>query len=301
MRAYLTGGTGFVGAWLLTPPRRDGRHGRRPRVPRSTSRISPCSAPTSKRPSPDVVYHLAALTHVGRSWSEPAETFRVNAMGTLNLLEAAARCDGSSRRRPRQLGGGLRPRHRRGAARRARRASAGDALRGEQGGGRVPRAAGILGQGPAGRPGAAVQPRGTRTVRRLRGLGARPADGRSRARARPGRCGWATSPPRATSPTCATSCGPTVCSRRSGAAGEAYNVCSGRAVSIAALAEQMAGLLSCEVDAGGGPRPLPPRRGAGSRRGRLQARGRDRLASGDPPGHDAGRRPRVLAREIASA
>ena len=28
---------------------------------------------------PDVVYHLAALTHVGQSWSEPAETFRVNA------------------------------------------------------------------------------------------------------------------------------------------------------------------------------------------------------------------------------
>ncbi len=42
---------------------------------------------------PDVVYHLAALTHVGQSWLEPAETFRVNAMGTLNLLEAAASCE----------------------------------------------------------------------------------------------------------------------------------------------------------------------------------------------------------------
>src|SRR5208283_1227904 len=32
-----------------------------------------------------------------------------------------------------------------------------------------------------------------------------------------------------------------------GVAGQAYNVCSGREISIAALAEQMAGLLSCEV------------------------------------------------------
>ena len=40
--------------------------------------------------APEVVYHLAALTHVGQSWSEPAETFRVNAMGTLNVLQAAA-------------------------------------------------------------------------------------------------------------------------------------------------------------------------------------------------------------------
>ena len=32
-----------------------------------------------------------------------------------------------------------------------------------------------------------------------------------------------------------------------GVAGEAYNVCSGQAIAIAALAEQMAGLLSCEV------------------------------------------------------
>jgi GDP-4-dehydro-6-deoxy-D-mannose reductase len=32
-----------------------------------------------------------------------------------------------------------------------------------------------------------------------------------------------------------------------GVAGEAYNVCSGRAISIAELAEQMAGLLSYEV------------------------------------------------------
>jgi GDP-4-dehydro-6-deoxy-D-mannose reductase len=41
---------------------------------------------------PDVVYHLAALAHVGRSWTDPARTFEVNAVGTLQVLEAAARC-----------------------------------------------------------------------------------------------------------------------------------------------------------------------------------------------------------------
>jgi GDP-4-dehydro-6-deoxy-D-mannose reductase len=35
---------------------------------------------------------LAAFTHVGQSWGEPQEVFRVNAGGTLNLLEAARRC-----------------------------------------------------------------------------------------------------------------------------------------------------------------------------------------------------------------
>lgn len=40
--------------------------------------------------APDVIYHLAGLAHVGRSWANPEETFRVNAVGTLGVLEAAA-------------------------------------------------------------------------------------------------------------------------------------------------------------------------------------------------------------------
>lgn len=39
--------------------------------------------------APDVVYHLAGLADVGRSWDEPAESFEVNANGTLHTLEAA--------------------------------------------------------------------------------------------------------------------------------------------------------------------------------------------------------------------
>jgi GDP-4-dehydro-6-deoxy-D-mannose reductase len=38
---------------------------------------------------PDVVYHLAARSHVGESWIEPAAVFRVNVEGTLNVVRAA--------------------------------------------------------------------------------------------------------------------------------------------------------------------------------------------------------------------
>jgi len=38
--------------------------------------------------SPDVVYHLAALSSVGRSWEEPAETVQANLGSAVSLLEA---------------------------------------------------------------------------------------------------------------------------------------------------------------------------------------------------------------------
>jgi GDP-4-dehydro-6-deoxy-D-mannose reductase len=38
---------------------------------------------------PQVVYHLAGASDVGGSWAEPRETFLANALGTLNVLEAA--------------------------------------------------------------------------------------------------------------------------------------------------------------------------------------------------------------------
>jgi GDP-4-dehydro-6-deoxy-D-mannose reductase len=41
---------------------------------------------------PDAVYHLAGFAHVGQSWDRPGEVFRVNAEGTLNVLEAARLC-----------------------------------------------------------------------------------------------------------------------------------------------------------------------------------------------------------------
>lgn len=45
---------------------------------------------------PDVIYHLAGWSDVGSSWKSPAMTQRVNAEGTLNVLEAA-RLSGCSR------------------------------------------------------------------------------------------------------------------------------------------------------------------------------------------------------------
>jgi GDP-4-dehydro-6-deoxy-D-mannose reductase len=38
--------------------------------------------------APEVVYHLAALSSVGRSWSEPADTVAANVGGAVSLLEA---------------------------------------------------------------------------------------------------------------------------------------------------------------------------------------------------------------------
>jgi GDP-4-dehydro-6-deoxy-D-mannose reductase len=38
---------------------------------------------------PDVVYHLAARSHVGASWDDPVATLRVNVEGTCNVLDAA--------------------------------------------------------------------------------------------------------------------------------------------------------------------------------------------------------------------
>ncbi|MGA2804502.1 MAG: GDP-mannose 4,6-dehydratase [Acidimicrobiales bacterium] len=92
MRAYLTGGTGFVGEWLLRHLSDEGDTAIAP-GPEVDVTVPALIAADLKQATPDVVYHLAALTHVGQSWREPAETFRVNAVGTLNLLEAAAACD----------------------------------------------------------------------------------------------------------------------------------------------------------------------------------------------------------------
>jgi GDP-4-dehydro-6-deoxy-D-mannose reductase len=92
VRAYLTGGTGFVGDWLLRHLSDAGDTCIAP-GPEIDVTDPALIAADLKAALPDVVYHLAALTHVGQSWLEPAETFRVNAMGTLNLLEAAASCE----------------------------------------------------------------------------------------------------------------------------------------------------------------------------------------------------------------
>ena len=42
-----------------------------------------------RRHQPDYIFHLAAQSLVRRSYADPVETFTTNAVGTMNLLEAA--------------------------------------------------------------------------------------------------------------------------------------------------------------------------------------------------------------------
>src|SRR5689334_6965292 len=88
MRALVTGATGFVGPYLIDHLRAsdDDVVG--------TDLEADVTDPSGFRASvahakPDVIYHLAALSHVGTSWTAPAEVFRVNTEGTLNVLLAA--------------------------------------------------------------------------------------------------------------------------------------------------------------------------------------------------------------------
>jgi GDP-4-dehydro-6-deoxy-D-mannose reductase len=50
-------------------------------------------AKTLKQVKPDLVFHLAAQSSVRLSFENPQETFSINVMGTLNLLETIAKLD----------------------------------------------------------------------------------------------------------------------------------------------------------------------------------------------------------------
>jgi GDP-4-dehydro-6-deoxy-D-mannose reductase len=88
---FVTGGQGFVGTWLQAHLREAGDD-----VDVAGAELDIGDAEGLRRAvvdvAPDAVYHLAAFTHVGQSWGETREVFRVNAEGTLNLLEAVRAC-----------------------------------------------------------------------------------------------------------------------------------------------------------------------------------------------------------------
>ena len=92
VRALITGGRGFVGSWLAAHLEAHGdtvlATGEEVDV---TDGAGFYAATVDFRP--DAIYHLAGLAHVGSSWADPAETFRVNALGTVNVIDAARRCD----------------------------------------------------------------------------------------------------------------------------------------------------------------------------------------------------------------
>jgi GDP-4-dehydro-6-deoxy-D-mannose reductase len=88
MRALVTGAGGFVGPHLLAHLRDAGDD-----VVGADLEVD-VTDPSGVRANlahsrPQVVYHLAALSHVGTSWTAPAEVFRVNTEGTLNVLLAS--------------------------------------------------------------------------------------------------------------------------------------------------------------------------------------------------------------------
>jgi GDP-4-dehydro-6-deoxy-D-mannose reductase len=91
MRALLTGASGFVGGYLARHLDQCGDEvvALADSVDLGYPEGALAFAEQLKATEPDVIYHLAALTHVGRSWEDPASTMRVNAMGTLSVLEAA--------------------------------------------------------------------------------------------------------------------------------------------------------------------------------------------------------------------
>lgn len=114
-KVFLTGHTGFKGAWLLlclqalgaevrgyslAPDYPDGLYDFLPPLPAGNSSIADICDRNRLTTAllscnPDFIFHLAAQPLVRRSYQMPAETFEVNVSGTANLLEAAAALPGS--------------------------------------------------------------------------------------------------------------------------------------------------------------------------------------------------------------
>jgi GDP-4-dehydro-6-deoxy-D-mannose reductase len=88
MRALITGGKGFVGQWLAAHLKDCGDD-----VVVIDVETDVADGVALRKvvadSAPEAIYHLAALTHVGKSWDNPSQVLRVNVIGTAELLAAA--------------------------------------------------------------------------------------------------------------------------------------------------------------------------------------------------------------------
>jgi GDP-4-dehydro-6-deoxy-D-mannose reductase len=88
-RVLITGASGFAGRHLVAACRADGDEViEAPPSRVADLRDAEAAVGVVAAARPDVVYHLAAQAHVGRSWEDPASTLTGNLAMTLNMLEA---------------------------------------------------------------------------------------------------------------------------------------------------------------------------------------------------------------------
>lgn len=106
MRVLITGASGFAGGWLALACARAGdevtgvsRSGATPAGEGVAIDLTDADGLTRviAEAAPDVVYHLAAQSHVGVSWDQPAETIETNMVGAVNVLEAIRRTGSRAR------------------------------------------------------------------------------------------------------------------------------------------------------------------------------------------------------------
>jgi GDP-4-dehydro-6-deoxy-D-mannose reductase len=88
MKALITGGRGFVGLHLAAHLEAEGDEV--VAIDMEVDVTDPAAVTEAVAEArPDVIYHLAALAHVGDSWADPSKVLGVNVIGTANVLAAA--------------------------------------------------------------------------------------------------------------------------------------------------------------------------------------------------------------------
>jgi len=99
VRAAITGASGFVGRTLVAHLTEHGDHvvalSRSSGGPDLTNRADVMRSLSEFEV--DVVYHLAAQSHVPTAWADPIGTIRVNVEGTQNVIDASAEAPGNPR------------------------------------------------------------------------------------------------------------------------------------------------------------------------------------------------------------